>query len=215
MAEGKSILVDTSRCTACRGCQIACKQWNGLQGTHTKQAGSYENPGDLSDQTYKIVRFAEGKNGDGKPYWYFFSESCRHCLSPGCMAVAEKDEIVVDEKTGAVLYTPATKDLDFKETLKGCPYNIPRQNPTTKVLSKCTMCFDRITNDLIPACAKSCPTGAIQFGERDAILAAAKKRVEELKKTFPKAAALDADEVRLIYIVTDDPKKYWKYAAAK
>lgn len=215
MAGGKSILVDTSKCTACRGCQVACKQWNQLAGTPTKQAGSYENPSDLSDQTYKIVRFAEGKNGDGKPYWYFFSEQCRHCLSPGCMAEAEKDEIVVDEKTGAVIYTPATKDLNFKAALEGCPYNIPRQNPTTKAIVKCTMCFDRITNDMIPACVKSCPTGAMTFGERDAILEAAKKRVEELKKTFPKAAALNADDVRVIYLVTDEPKKYWKFAAGK
>ncbi len=44
MAEGYSILVDTSKCTACRGCQIACKQWNQLPGTQTKNVGSYENP---------------------------------------------------------------------------------------------------------------------------------------------------------------------------
>ena len=77
MAEGKSILVDTSLCTACRGCQIACKQWNGLKATKTKQTGSYENPKDLSGNTWKIVRFAEGKKADGKPYWNFFTEQCR------------------------------------------------------------------------------------------------------------------------------------------
>ena len=53
-------------------------------------------------------------------------------MSPGCMAAAEKDEIVQDEKTGAVLFTPKTKDLDFKATLEGCPYNIPRQDSKTK-----------------------------------------------------------------------------------
>jgi formate dehydrogenase iron-sulfur subunit len=215
MSEGYSILVDTSKCTACRGCQIACKQWNGLPGTATKNVGSYENPQDLSFQTFKVVRFAEGKNGDGKQYWNFFSEQCRHCMSPGCMAASEKDEIVQDEKTGAVLFTPATKGLDFKATLEGCPYNIPRQDPKTKVLFKCTMCSDRITNGMIPACVKSCPTGAMEFGERGKILESAKKRVEELKKSCPKAQAIGADDVRVIYIVTDDPKKYWKYAAAK
>ncbi len=212
---GYSILVDTSKCTACRGCQVACKQWNGLPGTKTKNVGTHENPQDLSFETYKVVRFAEGKNGDGKAYWNFFTEQCRHCMSPGCMAVAEKDEIVQDEKTGAVIYTPKTKDLDFKATLEGCPYNIPRQNPKTKVLVKCTMCFDRITNKMIPACVKSCPTGAMTFGERDKILADCKKRVEELKKAYPKAQAINPDDVRVIYIVTDDPKKYFKYAAGK
>ena len=56
---GFSILVDTSKCTACRGCQIACKQWNQLPGTQTKNVGSYENPQDLSVDTYKVVRFSD------------------------------------------------------------------------------------------------------------------------------------------------------------
>ncbi len=215
MSQGFSILVDTSKCTACRGCQIACKQWNNLQGTVTKNVGSYENPQDLSFQTFKILRYSEGVNGDGKPHWYFFSEQCRHCLSPGCMAASEKDEIVQDDKTGAVLFTAATKNLDFKATLDGCPYNIPRQNPQTKQMFKCTLCFDRITNGMIPACVKSCPTGAMQFGERGKILEMCKKRVADLKVNFPKAAAINPDDVRVIYIVTDEPKKYWKYAAGK
>lgn len=215
MSEGYSILVDTSKCTACRGCQMACKQWNQLPATATKNWGSYQNPQDLSADTWKLVRFADGVNGDGKPYWLFFTDQCRHCLSPGCMGAAEKDEIVQDDKTGAVLFTPKTKDLNFKETLEGCPYDIPRQDPKTKQLFKCTMCFDRITNGQIPACVKSCPTGTMIFGERDKILEMAKKRVEELKKSHPKAAALNADAVRVIFVVKDDPKKYCEYAAGK
>jgi formate dehydrogenase iron-sulfur subunit len=215
MSEGYSILVDTSKCTACRGCQIACKQWNQLPATATKNWGSYQNPQDLSAETWKVVRFADGANGDGKPFWYFFTDQCRHCLSPGCMAAAEKEEIVQDPKTGAVVFTPKTKGLDFKATLEGCPYDIPRQDPKTKVMFKCTMCFDRITNNQIPACVKSCPTGTMVFGERDKILDMAKKRVEELKKAYPKAAALNADDVRVIFVVKDDPKKYYQFAAGK
>jgi formate dehydrogenase iron-sulfur subunit len=80
---------------------------------------------------------------------------------------------------------------------------------------KCTMCFDRLSNNMIPACVKSCPTGAMIFGERDKILDMTKKRVEELKKSFPKAAAIKPDELRVIYIVTDDPAKYSKFASGK
>ncbi len=215
MSQGFSILVDTSRCTACRGCQIACKQWNGLPATETRQWGSYQNPQDLSADTWKLVRFADGVDPSGKVYWNFFSDQCRHCLSPGCMAEAEKGEIVQNEATGAVIFTPKTKDLGFKATLEGCPYNIPRQNPKTKVMFKCTMCLDRITNNQVPACVKSCPTGAMIFGERDKILDLTNKRVEELKKDFPNSKALNADEVRVIYVVKDDPKKYYEYAAGK
>ena len=215
MSKGFSILVDTSKCTACRGCQIACKQWNQLPATETKNWGNYQNPQDLSAVTWKLVRMADGTNGDGKVYWNFFSDQCRHCLSPGCMAASENGEIIQDEKTGAVLFTPKTKDLDFKATLEGCPYNIPRQDPKTKQLFKCVMCFDRITNNQIPACVKACPTGTMVFGERDKIVDMAKKRAEELKKTYPKAAALNADDVRVIFVVKDDPKKYYEFAAGK
>lgn len=215
MAQGFSILVDTSRCTGCRGCQIACKQWNQLPATITKNMGTYQNPQDLSADTWKVVRFADGKNGDGKPYWLFLTDQCRHCLSPACMSEAEKGEVIQDEKTGAVIFTPKTKDLNFKATLEACPFNIPRQDPKTKVLSKCTMCIDRITNKQIPACVKACPTGTLVFGERDKILDEAKKRVAKLKKTFPEAEALNSYDVRVIFIVKEDPKKYYEYAAGK
>ncbi len=215
MSNGKSILIDTSKCTACRGCQVACKQWKGLPGTKTKQIGTYQNPQDLSAQTLKLVRFSEGIKEDGKPYWYFFSEQCRHCLEPPCMdAIAGYVDggATKDEATGAVLFTDKSKEAPFDEVRTACPYNIPRQDEKTKALVKCTMCLDRVANNRVPACVQSCPTGAMVFGERDAILDQSKQRVEVLKKTYPKATALNPGDVRVIYIVTDDPKKYHEFA---
>jgi formate dehydrogenase iron-sulfur subunit len=214
MSKGKSIMVDTSRCSACRGCQVACKQWNGLPGTKTKQIGTYQNPQDVSAETWKLVRFAEGVKDSGKPYWYFFSEQCRHCVEPPCLGMADNPAAIFkDEATGAVIYTAKTKGLKAKEITESCPYNIPRKGKDG-ALAKCTMCIDRITNNKIPACVQSCPTGAMAFGDRDFIMDKVKKRVEDLKKTYPKAVALNPEDVRVIYIVTDDPKKYHKYAAA-
>ena len=217
MSKGKSIMVDTSRCTACRGCQVACKQWNGLPGTKTRQMGTYQNPQDVSAETWKLVRFSEGIKDNGKPYWYFFSEQCRHCLEPPCVDSIggyQPEGATRDEATGAVIFKPASKEAPFEEVKGACPYNIPRQDAKSKEFFKCTMCLDRITNNRVPACVQSCPTGAMAFGERDAIVEMVKKRVEELKKTYPKAMALNPDEVRVIYIVTDDPKKYHQYAVA-
>jgi len=213
MAKGKSILVDTSKCTACRGCQVACKQWKGLPGTKTKQTGTFQNPPDLSAQTLKLVRFSEGLKDNGKPYWYFFSEQCRHCVEPPCVdAIGDDTAASKDEATGAVLFTDKSKDAPFEDVRSACPYNIPRQDEKTKVLVKCDLCLDRITNNRLPSCVLSCPTGAMVFGERDVILGQAAKRVEELKKTYPKATALNPEEVRVIYIVTDDPTKYHEFA---
>ncbi len=214
MSQGKSILIDTSLCTACRGCQVACKQWNQLAAVKTEQRGTYQNPPDFTPETYKVVRFSEGK-ANGKPYWYFFSDMCRHCVDAPCQAGASGDEITVDKATGAVLYDPANSEkMDFETALSVCPYNIPRQDPKTKKVTKCTMCLDRVQGGRKPACVLSCPTECIIFGDRAEILDMAKKRVAELKKTHPKAQAIDADSVRVIYIVIDDPEKYAKNAKA-
>jgi formate dehydrogenase iron-sulfur subunit len=215
MSEGKSILIDTSLCTACRGCQVACKQWNNLPGTKTKQVGTYQNPQDFSADTWKLVRFADGRKENGKPYWYFFSDMCRHCMEPPCadtIQVYTKDAVVRDEVTGAVVYTNKTGSIPFEKVRSACPYDIPRQDSKTKAMAKCTMCVDRIKNDRVPACVQSCPTGAMVFGDRAQILAMAEKRVGELKKAYPKATAINPEDVRVIFIVTDDPQKYWKHA---
>jgi len=196
---------------------VACKQWNGLPGTKTKQRGTHQNPEDLSFETFKVVRFADGRTEDGKTYWYFFSDQCRHCIDPPCLdAIAGHVEGggLRDESTGAVLNKDPAGKAPFEEVREACPFNIPRQNPKSKALIKCTMCFDRITHNMPPACVQSCPTGAMVFGDRKEILELAAKRVEELKKSYPKAMALNPDDVRVIYIVTDDPKKYHEFAAA-
>jgi formate dehydrogenase iron-sulfur subunit len=136
-------------------------------------------------------------------------------MEPPCADAIQafvKDAVIHDETTGAVVYTAKTKSVRFEEVRSACPYDIPRQNLTTKVLAKCTMCIDRIKNDRIPACVQSCPTSAMVFGDRSQILEMAEKRVAELKKSYPKAMALNPEDVRVIFIVTDDPQKYWKYA---
>ncbi|HIC86305.1 MAG TPA: formate dehydrogenase, partial [Desulfobacterales bacterium] len=61
---GKAFFIDTTLCTACRGCQVACKQWNQLPAEKTQNWGSYQNPKDLSFQTYKLVRFREHMGPD-------------------------------------------------------------------------------------------------------------------------------------------------------
>ena len=97
MSDGKTILVDVSRCTGCRGCQVACKQWNELPATDTVQTGSYQNPPDMNGDTYKIVRFREGRHENGKPYWNFFTDMCRHCVNPPCALMSRPDLVMLDE----------------------------------------------------------------------------------------------------------------------
>lgn len=216
----KSFLVDTTKCTACRGCQIACKQWNKNPGTKTLQRGNHQNPSDLSTSTFKLVRFNEVEVPEGEPKWYFFPDQCRHCLSPPCKEVADgkaKGAVIHDEKTGAVVFDPKVKvkPADFKEIREACPYDIPRFNANLGSLGKCTMCVDRVQAGMLPACVKSCPTGAMNFGDRKEILENANRRLEEVKKTHKEAALTNPDDVRVIYLLAEDPKNYHKFAVAE
>lgn len=155
----KKFLVDLTRCTACRGCQVACKQWKKLPAEATVNWGSHQNPRDLSFHTLRLVRFEEVVN-DGKVDWLFFPEQCRHCYEPPCLGQAELDDeraVIKDEATGAVVFTEYTKNVDADGVREACPYDIPRKDPVTGQLSKCDMCIDRIQNGMKPACVLSCP----------------------------------------------------------
>jgi formate dehydrogenase iron-sulfur subunit len=116
---------------------------------------------------------------------------------------------IIQDETGAVVYDhQKTKQLDFAKIKESCPYNIPRVNPKTRTISKCTMCVDRVTNGLLPACVKACPTGTAQFGEREEMLNKAKERVNELKPLYPEAKILDEEEVSILYLIVDKPSLY-------
>lgn len=103
---------------------------------------------------------------------------------------------------------------EFDEIREACPYNIPRQDAATKVMTKCTMCLDRVQNGLKPACVQSCPTGAMNFGDREEMLALAEKRLAEVQKKYPEATLGDADMVRVIYLYQMPPKSYHDFAVA-
>ncbi len=194
---------------------MACKNWNRNGASQTKNTGSHQNPPDLDGNTFKLVRFSEVES-DGKLAWYFFADQCRHCLEPPCKDAIEgyvSEAVIKDEATGAVFYTEKAKEAPFDEVKTSCPYDIPRKAADGRIV-KCTMCIDRVSNGLIPACVKICPTGAMNFGERDAMLTMANERMEKLKGAYPKAKILDADQVRVIFLVVDDPRKYHKNAVA-
>lgn len=214
---GKMFFVDLSRCTACRGCQIACKQWKNLPAEETRCTGSHQNPPDLSNVTLKIVRFTEKPVKDGVE-WLFFPEQCRHCVEPPCLGQANldaDDAVIKDEVTGAVLFTELTKQVDAEGVRAACPYDIPRVDPETKLLVKCDMCNDRVQNGMLPACVKTCPTGTMNFGDSEAMLELAQKRLAEVRKTYPNAVLGDPDDVRVVYLFTRDPKDFFGHAVAE
>lgn len=211
----KTFFIDTTRCTACRGCQVACKEWQGFPANKTKQLGwgSHQNPPDLNPYNFKVVRFKEHKISD-RVTWNFFSDQCRHCIDPPCKDIADgyqEGAVIIDSDTGAVIYTELTKKLSpdaFAEMRDNCPYDIPRRHDETGLITKCDMCNDRVKAGLLPMCAKSCPTAAINFGDRDKMLDMAKKRLAVVKKEYPDAQLVDEDNIRVVYLITDKPEYY-------
>lgn len=209
----KSFFIDTTLCTGCRGCQVACKQWHNLPAEQTVNRGTYQNPADLSFDTYKLVRMREAVL-DGKLRWLFFQDQCRHCVEAPCQATAgDPTAIYTNEATGAVIYTANTRKLFADEIIESCPYHIPRKS-SDGTLAKCDMCNDRVENGLLPACVKVCPTGTMNFGERDEMLELAKSRLASARKKFPKAMLLDPDDVKTIYLVAYEPTLYHEFAVA-
>ncbi|MBU1611534.1 MAG: formate dehydrogenase [Proteobacteria bacterium] len=211
---GKTFFVDLTKCTACRGCQVACKQWKKLPAEKTVNSGSHQNPPDLSGSTLKLVRFKE-QVIDGKLNWLFLPEQCRHCIDPPCVASAQVDgSMIHDEVTGAVIYTDKSAKENYQDIRDSCPYDIPRQDPATGVLMKCDMCNDRVHAGMLPSCVLSCPTGAMDFGDRVDMLNKAERNLAAAKGKYPQAQLVDLDDVRVIYLAAVPVQLYHEKLSA-
>ncbi len=175
------MLIDETRCTGCRGCQVACKQWNDLPGEETHNTGSYTNPPHLSAQTWNLIEYKEIDRG-GQVGFFFLKRACMHCEHPACVSVCPVGAL---RKTpeGPVVYDDH-KCIGCRYCMAACPFGIPKFDWQKGLLEgalirKCTFCADRLSNGLIPACAKTCPSKAITFGERDQLIVEAENRIRK------------------------------------
>jgi formate dehydrogenase iron-sulfur subunit len=207
----KAMLIDVTKCMGCRGCQVACKEWNDLPAETTACLGCYDNPEDLSPITWNRVEFYEYEQ-DGQVNWFFRPVRCMHCLDAPCVKVCP---------TGA-LYKHELGFTAYDESLcngcgyctQFCPFDVPRLKETTLLgkgkSSKCTFCQDRVPAGQVPACAKTCPPGAIQFGEREELLQKAEARLAYLRngalRSFPEAVLYNPASVggtAMMYILPE------------
>lgn len=173
-----ALLIDLPRCMGCRGCQVACKHEYKREAEKTEffAGPGYQNPRDLSKDTWCLVTYNEVLV-NGRFEWVFGKRQCMHCQVPGCISACPVQAL---EKlpTGPVVYHKH-KCIGCRYCMLACPFVVPRfefdsWNP---YITKCTMCAHRQARGEIPACAKACPTGAITFGERDAMIREAQQRI--------------------------------------
>jgi formate dehydrogenase beta subunit len=204
--------IDTSTCIGCKACEVACQEWNDLGPVATKQVGSYQTLPTLDAGFWNLIRFDE-REVDGGLKWLMRKDQCMHCAEPGCLEACPAPAAIVQYANGIVDVNPDNCiGCGYCET--GCPFDVPRFSAKTGKMAKCTLCVDRVSVGLEPACIKACPTGCLHFGSKDDMVALGNARVAQLKASgFPQAALYDPRGVGGTGVVTvlgfgDHPEWY-------
>ena len=202
----KAKLIDLSKCTGCRGCQLACKQWNGNPAKQTKNTGTYQNPPDLQTNTWTLIRFQEVSDGNGGVKWLFRKDGCMHCTDAACVEVCPADALY-HTKFGTV-GVRRENCIGCGACVDACPFGIPKLDAKLEKAFKCDMCMTRLENNLLPACVKACPTGALQFGDQADMLKKAYKRAKELGGDASVYGDKFVDGTHVIYVLTEKVDVY-------
>ena len=209
MAE-RAFLFDVTRCTACRGCQVACKQWNEHLGEETSNWGSYENPRNLSPETWIKMRYIEAER-NGKLDWLFLRQACMHCQEASCANVCPVGAIFKTDE--GFVHIDQEWCIGCGNCVQACPFHVPHIDHHKGTSTKCSACtsvgLNRLWEGLEPACIKSCPTNALIMGDRDELMADGSQRVQNLKASgHPNAYLYGENELgglHVMYVLDDSP----------
>ena len=205
-------LIDVSKCIGCKACQVACSEWNDLRDTVGHNVGVYDNPADLSAESWTVMRFSEVEES-GKLEWLIRKDGCMHCADPGCLKACPSPGAIVQYSNGIVDFIEE-HCIGCGSCITGCPFNIPRLSKEDNKVYKCTLCSDRVAVNLEPACVKTCPTGAITFGSKEDMKEHAAERIVDLKERgYPTAGLYDPPGVggtHVMYVLkhADRPEIY-------
>ena len=167
MIDSPAILVDSTRCTGCETCVLACKKVNDLGPDRLR-------PGQERVDSLSATRFTTILR---RPEDLFVKQQCLHCLDPACVSACP---IGAMQKTpeGPVIYD---SELCFgcRYCMVACPYGIPRYewDQSVPYVRKCSLCNPLLEEGKIPACVEACPYDALLFGTRDDLLVEGRRRI--------------------------------------
>ena len=174
-------LIDISKCIGCKACQVACEEWNDVRDVVGRNVGVYDNPADLTPDSWTVMRFTEYVDESGRLEWLIRKDGCMHCTEPGCLKACPAPGAIVQYSNGIVDFIEENC-IGCGSCITGCPFNIPRISKKDNKVYKCTLCSDRVGVGLEPACVKTCPTGAITFGSKTDMVKHADERIVDLKE---------------------------------
>jgi formate dehydrogenase iron-sulfur subunit len=224
---------DTTVCIGCKACEVACKQWNQLPADGFHFSGnSYDNTGSLSAESWRHVKFIEQfadvlpSRSDGRvslevlpdsrpdfARWLMMSDTCKHCVAAPCQQACPTGAIVYNEFANVYVQPDICNGCAY--CIAACPFGVITRSHFDGHAHKCTLCYDRQKDGLVPACAKACPTASIQFGPIDELRERARTRVEELHRRGVPGAYLYGDsptqtytELNSFYLLVDRPGVY-------
>src|SRR5947209_10158678 len=220
MPEPVGFFTDTTICIGCKACQVACHQWNALpaeSGPNNSlpvlSGNSYDNTGSLSAVNWRHVKFIEQFSADRKQAaWLMMSDVCKHCSGAPCLEVCPTGAILRTEFDTVYINEPACNGC--RDCIASCPFGVIHVSEERKVAQKCTFCYDRLKDDLTPACAQACPTQSIVFGPITQLRQRAQARVAQLRREGVGDAYLyGADDkvlggLNAFYLLVDRPETY-------
>ncbi len=207
-----AILYDTSRCIGCRACQNACKDWN-KNLVDLDPTGLYDAPRELSANTWTLIKVGEKAN---QVDWPFFNYQCMHCTDAACVMVCPTGALFKDERGFVALDKNMCNGCGY--CTQFCPFGVPHLGGVNLATgraktAKCTFCQDRVWAGIGgPFCVEHCPTRALGWGKRKALLAQAKARVSDLKAQGFGGAMLygegEAGGLHRLSVLLDGPSAY-------
>jgi formate dehydrogenase iron-sulfur subunit len=184
MLRRPAILCDPTLCTACRACQVACKQWNNLSAEETEwfQGESYTNPARTSAETWLLVEMREETMAGGELVWMFTQRRCHHCIDAACVSNCPAEPRALNRDARGIVRVDPDLCIGCGTCGDTCPFGVPTVSERYQIAQKCTMCADRQAKGDLPACVKTCPTGALCFGEREDLIEIGQRRAAEFEK---------------------------------
>ena len=148
-----AIITDLNRCTGCLACTVACKAIN-------------EVP--IGNFWIKTLRIGPNPKEGGTGDWpdvemYFMPVQCQHCESPACVSVCPTEASHVLED--GTVQIDKSKCIGCQFCAMACPYGVRYLNEEERVVEKCTLCEQRISQGELPQCVAQCGSRARFFGD--------------------------------------------------